>query len=58
MPLPKKRIMGIFKALGLGLAILILKLLMPDVVSGLEGTLSSFFGVTETVLANVQSNLE
>ncbi len=46
--------MGIFKALGLGLVIVILKLLMPDVMSGLEGTLASFFGVTQTILAHVQ----
>lgn len=50
--------MGIFKALGLGLTIVILKLLMPDVMSGLEGSLSAFFGVTETLFSNVQSNLE
>lgn len=50
--------MGIFKAMGLGLSIVILKLLMPDVMSGLEGTLSAFFGITETLLTNAQSNLE
>ena len=35
-PLHTQR-MGIFKALGLGIAIVVLKLLMPDVFSGLEG---------------------
>ncbi len=49
--------MGIFKALGLGLTILILKLLMPDVMSGLEGTLSAFFGVTQAILTHVQGGL-
>jgi hypothetical protein len=49
--------MGIFKALGLGLTIVILKLLMPDVMSGFEGTLSAFFGLTQTLLSNVDSNI-
>ncbi len=49
--------MGIFKALGLGLTIVILKLLMPDVMSGLEGTLSAFFGVTQEILLHVQGGL-
>ena len=49
--------MGIFKALGLGLTIVILKLLMPDVVSGLEGTLGSFFGLTQTIFSNIDANL-
>ena len=49
--------MGVFRALGLGLAIVILKCLMPDVMSGLEGTLSSLFRITETILTNVESNL-
>jgi len=52
----KKR-MGIFRAVGLGLVIVILKLLMPGVMSGLEGSLSAFFGITETLLVNAQSNL-
>jgi hypothetical protein len=49
--------MGIFRALGLGLAIVILKCLMPDVMNGLEGTLSALFGVTESILANVQTSI-
>jgi len=49
--------MGIFKALGLGLTIVILKLLMPDVMSGFEGTLSAFFGVTQMILMHVQGGL-
>lgn len=46
--------MGIFKALGLGLCIVILKLLLPDVMSGIEGTLVAFFAVTEALLGGVQ----
>jgi hypothetical protein len=46
--------MGIFKALGLGLTIVILKLLLPDVMSGIEGTLVAFFSVTEKLLGGVQ----
>lgn len=49
--------MGIFKALGLGLAIIILKSLLPDVMSGLEGTLSAFFAVTKTILLNLQAGI-
>lgn len=49
--------MGIFKALGFGLTIIILKFLLPDVMSGFEGTLTAFFGVTETILHNVQGNM-
>lgn len=52
-----KSVMGIFKALGLGLTIVLLKLLMPGVMSGLEGTLTAFFGLTQTILTNVQSNI-
>ena len=46
--------MGIFRALGMGLAIVILKLLMPDVMSGLEGTLTALFGITSAVLTQAQ----
>ena len=49
--------MGIFRAVGLGVAIVILKLLMPAVMSGFEGTLSSFFGVTQLLLANIEYTL-
>ena len=48
---------ALITGLGLGLTILILKLLMPDVMSGFEGTLTAFFGVTETILTGVQSGL-
>jgi hypothetical protein len=49
--------MSIFKALGLGLTIIILKSLLPDVMSGLEGTLSAFFAVTQSVLLHVEAGL-
>jgi uncharacterized protein (DUF2236 family) len=52
-----KKVMGIFRALGMGLAIVLLKLLMPEVVSGFEDTLISLFGLTSTMLANVHSSL-
>jgi hypothetical protein len=39
------------------LTIVILKLLMPGVVSGFEGTLTAFFGVTETVFSHLQYSL-
>lgn len=42
----------------MGLSIVILKLLMPDVVSGFEGTLVSFFGVTQTVFGHLDSALQ
>lgn len=46
--------MGIFRAVGLGVAIVILKLLMSAVMSGFEGTLSAFFGVAQLMLAQVE----
>lgn len=49
--------MGIFKALGLGIAIVVLKLLMPEVFSGLEGTLVAVFGLVQTIMSNMQYNL-
>ena len=55
-PLHTQR-MGIFKALGLGIAIVVLKLLMPDVFSGLEGALVAVFGLVQTVMSNIQYNL-
>ncbi len=50
--------MGIFRALGLGVAIVILKLLLPEIMGPLVGTLSALFTLTETILANVQSAVE
>jgi len=49
--------MGIFKALGLGLTIVILKSLMPDVMSGIEGTLSAFFSITQTILLHIKETM-
>ena len=55
-PLHTQR-MGIFKALGLGIAIVVLKLLMPEVFSGLEGALVAVFGLVQTMMSNMQYNL-
>jgi hypothetical protein len=44
--------MGIFRALGLGLVIVILKSLLPDVMSGFEGTLVTLFFVTQSIIAH------
>ncbi len=49
--------MGIFKALGLGLTILILKCLMPNVMNGFEGTLTALFSVTQVILVHVGQGL-
>ena len=49
----KQIIMGIFKAIGLGIAIVVLKLLVPDVMSGIEATLVSFFKLTQLLLAHM-----
>jgi uncharacterized protein (DUF2236 family) len=49
--------MGIFRALGMGLSIVILKALMPGVMSGLEQTLEALFGVTSTILVGIQGSL-
>ena len=49
--------MGISRAIGLGLTIVILKLLLPDVMNGIEGTFTAFFSVTQTVLERSQQSL-
>lgn len=43
--------MGILRAIGLGIGIIVLKLLMPDVFEGLEDTLIAFFHVLKESLA-------
>ncbi len=43
--------MKIFRALGLAIGIITLKLLIPQVFSGLEHTLITFFDTTSTVLS-------
>ena len=48
--------MGIFQALGLGLLILILKSLVPEILSHLESTAIAFLNGAE-VSANVASQL-
>jgi len=47
--------MGIFRAIGLGLVIIILKFLMPVVFAGLENTLVVFFDTTQSVLLRSQA---
>lgn len=47
--------MGIFKALGLGLAIIMLRFLVPDIFHALESTLLAFFDVLQTVLTKAQT---
>jgi len=46
--------MGIFRAIGLGLGIVILKLLMPSVMSGFEGALSAFFGAVQAIFVQLE----
>ncbi|MEI6480087.1 MAG: hypothetical protein WCO12_01010 [bacterium] len=43
--------MGIFRAIGLALAIITLKLLAPDIWHALEGTLLVFFNTLQRTLA-------
>lgn len=42
--------MKIFDAVGFGIGLLILKIIMPDVFSGLEHSLVRFFGVLADVM--------
>lgn len=49
--------MGILRALGFGLTIVILKLLLPDVMSGLENTLSALFGITGKILGHINASI-
>ncbi len=43
--------MGIFRALGLGLAIIIIRFLMPELFEIIEDTLLLFFGTLQSVLS-------
>lgn len=47
--------MGVFRALGLGIAIVILKLLVPEVVDGFSSALSAFFALATTLFMSVES---
>lgn len=49
--------MKILGAIGLGLTIIILKFLMPQVFHGIENTLVSFFTLLEGVLTKGQTAL-
>lgn len=47
--------MGIFKVLGLGLAIVIIRFLVPEIFAALEDTFLLFFDTIQTVLVKAQS---
>ena len=51
-PLIILKIMKLFSALGLGIAIIVLKLLMSDVFSAFENTLLSLFDFSQHMVAN------
>ncbi len=55
IPLSADESMPVFRAIGMGIAIVILKLAMPDVLSGLEGTLVQFFDVAGHALTTIDS---
>lgn len=48
--------MGIFRAIGLGIGIIILKLLVPEVFSALQTTLVTFFDVLQSILAQAPTD--
>ena len=47
--------MGIFKVLGLGLAIIMLRFLVPEIFHALENTLLMFFDTLQLVLTKAQT---
>lgn len=47
--------MGILNALGLGLTIIILRFLVPEIFEALEGTILAFFDIIQTILVKSQS---
>ena len=49
--------MKIFRAIGLGLAILILQATMSEVFNAFENTAISFFDASEAIFDSVESNL-
>lgn len=48
--------MKVLRAVGMTIAIISLRLLMPQVWHGFEQTLLAFFGAMQTVLGNVSAN--
>lgn len=48
--------MRIFRVLGLGLAIIMIRFLVPEVFHALEDTFLTFFTVVETVLTKVETS--
>jgi hypothetical protein len=57
-PLNYGSIMKIRSAIGLGVAIIMLKLLMPSFFASFEQTLTKLFTVSESVLDTVETNLD
>lgn len=53
----KKHIMKILRVIGLGLLIIILKFLVPNIFSAGEETIISSFDMTTSVLNQVQTSL-
>lgn len=49
--------MGIFRAIGLGLAIIIISYLMPELFQAIENTLLVFFDALESILSVSKDNL-
>ena len=49
--------MGILRAIGFGIALVVLRALMPDVFNGLEHALIEFFTALEKVLTYSTANL-
>ncbi|HSE34770.1 MAG TPA: hypothetical protein VLB83_01475 [Candidatus Paceibacterota bacterium] len=47
--------MGILKALGLGLGIVVLKFLVPEVFAAITGALIAFFELATTVFATMHA---
>lgn len=47
--------MSIFKVFSLGLLIVMLQFLVPEIFSGFEKTLLVFFGTIQSILASSQS---
>ena len=49
--------MGIFRVIGLGLAIIIIRYLMPDLFHAIESTLLLFFNALQSILSVSKDSL-
>ncbi|MFA5888773.1 MAG: hypothetical protein WC857_00870 [Candidatus Paceibacterota bacterium] len=49
--------MKILRVVGFGLAIVMLKFLMPEIFTGIENTLLVFFQTIQTILAGSKSSM-